>query len=498
MKNLIEIASIVTKKKISKIEIFDENAMKHRNSKFNEFYEALTTDRFKNDRDAAAALYDCGPQDARYRQLKSRFRRRLLNTLFFLDVNKPSASNYDRAHFTCNKDWSLIKILQENDAHFSAESQARSLLTTAIKYHVTEIVINLARILRAYAAKANQDKEFEEYDNLLKKYFEIQEAELRSEELYQRSLMAYHQHSAVDDEQMQSYCHTLLSLSEQINSPIVNYNMYLVWAMRYEMSREYDALLDICEQAIMYVEENPDYYQEEKIIAFYTKRMSAFLHQGDYKQGQVNAEKCLQLFPEGSETWYSFMEYYLQIALHTEHYIHGLAIFNRAVSNPSFRKLDAESREKWILYEGFLGFILEAQGLGSKVVSIGLQRMGRSRSSMLSSSIRDQRILVVLSLVLQTVKFVSSKQYHKADEEIEKLKNMANRQLSKEEYWRPIQFIRLLHQLKKANYQPAELSGTEKYMERLHSQPFTYRGALSQLEVIPYDILWRHLLDRLG
>ena len=102
MKNLIEISKIVTKRKVKKIEIFDDHSLKHKNSKFNEFYEALLANKFKNDRDAASFLYGCSPTDAKYRQLKSRFRKRLLNTLFLLDVNLPAASNYDRAYLTCN------------------------------------------------------------------------------------------------------------------------------------------------------------------------------------------------------------------------------------------------------------------------------------------------------------------------------------------------------------------------------------------------------------
>ena len=36
MKNLIEVGKIVTKKKVRKIEIFDDHSLKHKNSKFNE------------------------------------------------------------------------------------------------------------------------------------------------------------------------------------------------------------------------------------------------------------------------------------------------------------------------------------------------------------------------------------------------------------------------------------------------------------------------------
>ena len=125
MKNLIEISKIVTKKKVRKIEIFDDHSLKNKNSKFNEFYEALMANKFKNDRDAASFLYGCSPTDDKYRQLKSRFRKRLLNTLFFLDVNVPSTSNYDRAYYSVNKDWTLVKILLSNNANLTAAALAR-------------------------------------------------------------------------------------------------------------------------------------------------------------------------------------------------------------------------------------------------------------------------------------------------------------------------------------------------------------------------------------
>ncbi|HMW75311.1 MAG TPA: hypothetical protein PKD40_06625, partial [Saprospiraceae bacterium] len=102
MKHLLEISNIVSWKKVKKIEIFDEASLKNKSSKLNEFFEALMDGKFKTDRDAAALLYQSSPTDDKYRQLKSRFRKRLLNTLFFIDINLPSASNYTRAYFSCN------------------------------------------------------------------------------------------------------------------------------------------------------------------------------------------------------------------------------------------------------------------------------------------------------------------------------------------------------------------------------------------------------------
>lgn len=502
MKNLLEIAGIVTKKKVKKIEIFDEHSLRNKTSKFNEFYEDLTSGVYKNDRDAANKLYGCSPKDARYRQLKSRFRKRLLNTLFFLDVNKPSASNYDRAHFTCHKEWTLVKILQDNNAYSSAINLARSILTTAQKFQIIEIIVNCARILREDAASTGNVKDFEFYDDLLKSQTMILNAEMRSEELKQRVIMDYFRPLHKDnhlEERIDLYSNTLLSLSEMHDSPLIFYNMFLVWAMRYEMNREYEALLEVCERAENYIIDNPRYYQEEKLIDFYIKKMSAYLHLGNYSKGQINAEQCLKQFPEGSRPWFTFMEYYLLLALHTDHHIQALAIYNQTVSNKRFVKQGIELRERWKLFEAVIYFLLEPMGLSSRLVPV------RKRDAFVSEKFMersiyyssDQKKLTVLMLSMQVFYLAKAKQFNRADELIGQLQNLANRNLHKEEYFRPIQFIRLLLALRKANYQKDELRNTEKYLERLADEPFTYRGVLSQFEPVPLERLWHIFLDHL-
>lgn len=503
MKNLLEIAKVATKKKVKKIEIFDEWSLKVKNSKFNEFYEDLTQGVYKNDRDAAAKLYDCSPKDARYRQLKSRFRRRLLNTIFFLDVNKPSASNYDRARFTCHKEWTLVKILQDNNAHNSAKNLAKSILTTALKYRLSEIIVNCSRMLRQFAAESNEVKQFEEYDLLIKSHNEILEAETRSEEYYQRVIMDYYRPLDKQEDlndRIESFSNILLSLSESFDSPLVFYNMFLVWAMRYEIDRNYEALLEVCERAENYINDNPDFYQENRLIDFYTKKMSAYLHLGKFLPGQINAENCLKRFQEGSKPWFAFMEYYLLLALHTNHDIQALAIFNRSVGNKNFHKLDTKTKDKWVLFEAIIQFLLSKGSLASKLVSTK-KRQGFSIDKFVNMHFNydaDQKSLMVFSIVFQVAFLLEHKQYNKSDELIDVLQNMANRNLKKDIYFRAIQFIRLILQFRKAEYQKEELRNTEKYLDRLHEHPFSYRGVLSQFEPIPYEKLWNLFITRLS
>ncbi len=500
MKHLIEISRIVNKRKVRKIEIFDDHSLRHKSSKFNEFYEALQAEEFKTDRDAAQQLYGCGPTDPKYRQLKSRFRKRLLNTLFFLDVNIPSTSNYDRAYYSCNKDWTLVKTLIWYDAPHAAAQLARQLLTTALKFQFADLIVNCSRILRAYAAENGDERYFEEYDNYIREYSQILDADIRSEELYQRVIMNYNQppgKSQKLDEKMQSYCETLVSLSEQFDSPVIFYNMYLVWVYRFEMQQDFDAMLEVCEQAEKYIDQNPVLEQESKLIAFQTKKMSAYLHLHNYRDGRINAEKCLNNFPEGTEAWYTFMEYYFLLAMHTENYINAIAIFNRATGHSKFKKLDQLAQEKWNIFEGYVNYIIESEGKANKVLQMQPQKSFRA-SKVINSPVlypKGQRIFSVLLIILQIMFLLERRTISAVPERIDRLKKYANRQLRKEEYHRPVQFIRLLQQLNKAGFQLEELSNTEKYYSALRERPFFYRGLPYELEPIPYEELWSRILS---
>ncbi|MEZ5056462.1 MAG: hypothetical protein R2879_05430 [Saprospiraceae bacterium] len=502
MKHLIEISKIVTKKKVRKIEIFDDNALKQKNSKFNEFYEALMAGKFKNDRDASSFLYGTSPTDDKYRQLKSRFRKRLLNTLFFLDVNRPSASNYDRAYFSCNKDWTLVKILLSNGALNTASALARSILTTALKYKFADVIVNCSRILREFAADLGDETEFETYDQYIKTYSGILDAEIQSEELLQRVKINYFKplpELMEMEERIQGFSDSLVSLSENFESPVIFYNMFLVWAYRYEMARDFEAVLEVCNRAEQYIEDHPQYYQDERLATFQLMKMSAYLHLEDFKNGKNNAEKCLGSFPTASDTWFTFMEYYFLLAMHSDNYINALAVFNRAIGQQKFKKLSGDERERWKVYETYISFIVESEGKNNPILIKQVKRPFKVQKFLTDNLLypRDQRNLNILMLIAQVLFLIDKKQYSEVPERVDRLKNYANRQLKKEENYRVIQFIRLLQAVVKAEFQEDALSNYEKYIQRLKETPFIYRGLISELEVIRYEKLWEIILKKI-
>ncbi|MDP4820722.1 MAG: hypothetical protein NWR67_06935, partial [Saprospiraceae bacterium] len=69
--------------------------------------------------------------------------------------------------------------------------------------------------------------------------------------------------------------------------------------------------------------------------------------------------------------------------------------------------------------------------------------------------------------------------------------------LKSEEDFRIVQFVRLLQQVAKANFQRNALKNAEKYLEGLKIRTFQYSYPLSCQEVIPFEYLWEQVLEQL-
>ena len=501
MKSLLEISKIVTKKRVSKIEIFEEQSLKRKKSKFNEFYEALQSGKFATDQGAATFLYDAAPTDDRYRQLKSRFRKRLLDTLFFLDVNRPAASNYDRAYFSCNKDWTLLKILLANDADDTAAILGRQILKRGLKYKFADVIVNCARILRKYAAETGNEKDFELYDQYGKQYQDILNAEIRSEEFFQRVTMHYtkpHAKIKLLEEKISTYCAALESLAEMFVSPVLIYNQHLVWVFRDHMMRDFESVIAACTKIEEYAIQNPIYYQAESLETAYIKKISAYLHLNDFDGGRKVTETAFKRVLQGTDPWFELMEYYLLLAIQTDNLNHALSIYLRVVGHKAFKKVETVVKNKWYLFELYLHYFYKAT---HNEVSPLLKTKSKFKvKKFLGEAVLFPlkfRIFAIQHTIVQTLFYINGRKFDLASDKIDQLRVFANR-LKPVEFFRLINFIRLLQQLNKANYEVNQISLADKYYQRLLDEPMYYRGSINEIEVIPWEKLWNHILEGLG
>lgn len=497
MKHLLEISKIVTKKKVRKIEIFDDHSLRQKNSKFNEFYELLMNGALNNDKEAAAKLYGSTPTDDKYRQLKSRFKKRILNTLFFLDINQASSSNYDRAYYSCHKDWTLVKILLSNKASGTAAQLAKSILGTALKFEFSDIIVSASRILRTHAMSQEDEKLYEEYNSLCEKHQLILKAEIESDELYERTILNSKKSTAKAPnkiELIQSYCDRLLELANTFASPIILYNQFMVFATLHEIQEDYNNVCLICTSAEQYVIEHPHLYRENKLAQIALKKLLAFVHLQNFEEGKIQAEEYLKIFEKNS-AWLQFYEYYLLLAIHCKEYTAAHAIFERAYEDKRFKKISSEDQDKWNAFEVYLCLLLWIE------TKEGLEKPKRYKQFKVKRFLeepiifpKNRRIFTVILVIAQIAFLLQDSRLGEAFERVERLKGYSTRLLKQEEHYRITQFVRLLQQLAKAHFDYEKIGAHQKYVDRLIEAPIKYRNSANELEIIPYHHLWDIIL----
>ncbi len=504
MKNLIEISKVVTKKRISKIEIFDKSLLNRKESKFNEFYEGLVTDKFGSDEEAAMYLYNTSPLDDKYRQLKSRFSKRLLNTLFFLDSNDPSFSNYHRANYTCNKNWAQIRILLNSGARNAAIKIASKTLGVAITYKFSDIILNCSRILMNHASLNGNEKEYEEFAALTNIAFKNLEEEIRAEEMYQRLTITFSS-SVTSPNELSAIAAKSLEdvnkLCEHSDSYQLHYLKYQIWILYTQITGDFKQTIKVCEAAEQYLVDNPNFNQNIKQANLALIKISSYLQLRDYENGRVNAEKCLELVPEGSNNWFVFLEYYFLLAMHTENYINAAGIYIKVVNHPRFIYASEERKEKWKIFEAYINYIFETENLDRELLSYDPAKRKFRLLKFLNevpNFTKDKKGYNVSILVIQIIYMLEKGEYTGIINRSEALNVYCSRYLRKDESYRSSCFLKMLLTMVKEDFGYERTKQmAQKYLRKFNEGDPNGNTMVNEWEIIPYEILWDKVLNRL-
>ena len=165
MENLIELVQIINKRKLSQIEILDKSLLSRKDTLFSKLYNGIADGIIKNDDDALQYLYGNDKESTNYRKLKSRFKERLLNTLYFIDMNHTAESDSSKkAYFDCMNHLYLSNILLRYAENRNASIQLiLDNYTSAKKHHFFDILKEYSyKLVVHYGMSGNEKKYTEE------------------------------------------------------------------------------------------------------------------------------------------------------------------------------------------------------------------------------------------------------------------------------------------------------------------------------------------------
>ncbi len=502
MKEIIEIVKLSTKRRLRKVEVLNNIPTISKSNNYYRLYKGIIDGKCNNDVSAAHEMFRTVKSDKRYLMLKSRFKKLLLNSLFFLDFEHLDIGDYYKALYKCEKKLFQVKALIAIGARESGVKIALKIVDISMKFELTNILIQTSEILRNIYGILGEESQFEYYDKLLKSNFRILEAENTSDELYRRLIIKFIKSEAMKPELVpiaKQYAKQLKALCRKNDSFVLHFNMYRVWFWSYRIAGNYRSTLRVCEKAEQYMEENPLFSQKIKSAELALIKMNCFMHLQDNKNGFINAEKCDHLFDEDSINRLLFLEYYFLLAMHTGKYVQAVDIFNRAVQHPKYSEDFPKHLEKWRIFEAFLNYISTSEqnvpiALYPKKKKFNLPKFLNE----LPIYSKDKRGFNVLILIIQVLFLLEKQEYVKIIDRTEALKTYRSRYLRKDIDFRSSCFIKMLLIMEKKDFEKTKTKiHTEPLFQMLKKTRIRYEGSLTELEVIPYEQLWDRILKNL-
>ncbi|WP_161891023.1 hypothetical protein [Pontibacter russatus] len=488
MEELYKIAKLVTKSVNLSLVLPIANS---RYGKEDALYDGIKKGIYSSDEDAARSLYNSSPNDVRYKMLKHRLKKKLLNNLLFLDYSKLGSKGYfvkDQACLLMLQQAYILKLNYEFDVVLSLVSK---ILTIAEEYDFTNHKVAALELSVACYSEKGQLKQFNktltDFEMALKK----RNLEFRAINMFQ-SVSVNLKKSVTARKRLLPNIPGMLRTLEELwheAKTFATFEAYYKTSISYyELTGSFDKIVEMTVNAGKWVEEgiiNPLRFESNynKFIIVY-----AHLRNKDYANGLVYAEKFSMAFKEGFLNWFAYMENYFLLSMHSNQLSLSEILLHKVFTNSSFHKISNTAKERWSLYQMYYR-VLSLNSHTSKEVFINPYNLSLPEYS------KDKLGFNVAILILQFIYFLQKEDSEALLYRIESLKKYILTHLKDTFSLRSKTFLRLLilTVTEDFNVDACRSKGKKLYLKLIDTP--TPGDAYAEIEIVPYEHLWEHILS---
>jgi hypothetical protein len=505
MNNFRQIVTLLDGYKLRNIDVLGNDDS---TSRFTELYRLLKDETITTDEQAAIHFYgkDAKPTDTKYRVFKSAFKEKLLNTLLFIDPNNTAIDEFGKAAYQSTREWTAIEILFKRTLSYAALPLAERLLTTCIKYEITDLTVKiLERLKGIYATLIGDRKKYQDYKEKFWYYKGVLEAEYLAKEAFQELRIEYVNSTAYRPENSIKAKNLLDSLKpflEAYNSCQLHHFAFLVENFMFQITNDYQGTLETSEKAIQFMNQKPfglknaiSIYQNQKIIALLMLRR--------YEECKLALEVGLDMQEFGSFNWFATMQSKMMLAFHTAAYTEGYNTYLEVINIKQFKDLKGHNAEIWQIFKAYL-HVLSALGETPVVDKKDMNDKGFYRIDKIFNDFdvsnhdkKGMNVTILIAKIVLAIVDKNEKEKDKLNDQIDAIKKYLVRNIPKSDAagYRTNQFIKVLLEIPKTGFIRTLLERrTRDLIADIASVPYNIVEAGYKVEVVPYDILWGKLL----
>ncbi len=499
---LREMIQVVNRNKTKRIEVLGNE---DNSTMLNELYNGIASGQFSSDSMASEHFFeDSHDQEKRYRDLRLRLVRQVLNTSFFIDVKKSQFNDRQKAFYNCYRDFAAAYILISRGAIRSAIDILEQVLEKCLNFEFTELTAEITRFLRMYHGRIYADQQkVGYYANLHREYEEKRYVEMKAFD-YHENLVSYYITKRSPNQDIHriasEYYTELTPLLEKPNSSQFYYYYCQIGIIKFLSINDSVSVIKIIDEALPKLQTRGNSNRGALFtIAIQKLACLTQLRLLNDGAGDEIAQYCLSLSDTGEFNWFRTQEIYFYYCAYGGRYKDALDIYGQVKESPRLSSLEGSFRDYWQLLGGYLHLLAAFKKLEAAQVE---QIVGPFRYTKFAN---DFEVLgkdkggMNIPLVLLPVLY-SLAQDGGLDESvlsIEALDKYRKRYLDNDVNQRSNSFVKMLIAFTKLPYEKAAAEKKiNKELAVLKTLDPQVVGQSFAIEIVPYEDLWGMLRER--
>ncbi len=491
MEDIKELINIINKRKLSQIEVFDKSLISRKDTLFSKLYNNIANENIRTDLQAMVLLYGNEKDNSKYRKLKSRFKTRLLNTLYFLDINNNSSTNLAKKEYAdC-----LNKLYLSNLLLRYAENRNISIKLILDNYQIAK-KNNFYDILKEFSFKllvhygmTGNEKAYEAekkaYDTYVLEYENEQAAQI----IYSKIYLLSHSLKKNQSEKLQEIEIELKkyeAILKKSNSLLVFFFLIRSNLFYFETKRDNKKINLICDKFIAeYNQYQSSLFKYEYLNNVYLYKLKSLFDSRQYTEtlqlaNQMSTESKFGL------NLLSMNEYILKTYLNLKETEKAKIFIHEVLHSSAYKHTTKLVKERWLLFDAYVHFIYSyAKNEPFKFSTAKLYNQ-------IPNLVQDKFGLNLSIRIIEILFLIGKNDLDEAITKIENLASYQNRYFKESIYHRSNLFIKLLQIMEKKSFNYKSL----KYLKEhtLLKENFDNQ-IINDNEIIFFDQLWEIILD---
>ncbi|MCA0235999.1 MAG: hypothetical protein LCH81_06420 [Bacteroidetes bacterium] len=500
MDTLQEIVLLLDRYKVRQIEVLT-NASDGKENRYFECYSGMRDGRWSSD-DEMAEFFGFEPGSKAFTRFRNEVKKRLQNSLLFIDTSLPEFNDYNRAAITLTQQWAIAKVLMHRGARKAFVEMAEQILKVAIYFEFLDIIVEvLQSLISSIMPFPQYNKDFPRYMKMYEEYKDALDAEKEVWKtvntvmwplVTQKGVPAHHLEPIVQATER------LRPLAEKYSYIILQSNFRNLELFSYIFNKDWEKVLVLSRDAKNFLEAkpaNPVFH----ILKFAQQEAASLVMLARFDEARTLCRESMSLLTEGISMWFKFWEMETVAAFQAGCYEDAWHAVKQAMKHRRFETISAMDQESWRVFYGYLCLMSRLQ-----ILPLSSREKGEAEKFRLSSWLndlplhsQDKRGANIPVLILQTLFLLTEKRYDEFENRTEALRKYRQRNLEADsQHVRTDCFIRLMESIPKNGYQLKRISQeAEKWLEKMQMSTTNILDYSYELEIVPYERQWEWTID---